>query len=207
MKLKQHFLKRFTAMCLGIFFLGLIVPLFIKANLGNDSYSTLILGLEKVTPLSFGTALLISNCLMMVAMLIWSRHLIGIGTLFNMTIIGFLTDFFLPLYQFDLSDNLVGRVLLMLFSTVAMSFAAALYIVPDLGISPYDALGFILTAKTKIHFRWCRIATDSLCVLGGFLLGATVGVATIITALLMGPLVSFFSEKVVKPMLGVKNEE
>ena len=40
-----------------------------------------------------------------------------------------------------------------------------------------------------------RITTDLICVALGFIMGCMPGVGTILTALCMGPLVSFFNEK------------
>ena len=45
-----------------------------------------------------------------------------------------------------------------------------------------------------------RIATDFICVLTGGLLGATVGVGTVLTAFCMGPIIQFFNEKISEPM-------
>jgi uncharacterized membrane protein YczE len=45
-----------------------------------------------------------------------------------------------------------------------------------------------------------RIATDFICVLTGGLLGATVGIGTVLTAFCMGPIIQFFNENVSMPL-------
>ena len=62
-------------------------------------------------------------------------------------------------------------------------------------------------------FKYCRIATDLVCVVSGvalFLLAggqfaqipSIAGVGTIITAFFMGPLIELFNERIARPMLG-----
>ena len=86
----------------------------------------------------------------------------------------------------------------------------------DLGVSTYDAVAIVMSGKWKIaKFKYCRIATDLVCVLVGcglFLLGGgamkdiptIAGIGTIITAFFMGPLIEYFNVKVARPMLKQK---
>ncbi len=82
----------------------------------------------------------------------------------------------------------------------------------DLGIAPYDAAAYVLlkAIKNRIAFRWARITTDVVCVAVGTIfcliaqneLSAIVGIGTIITAFLTGPLIQFFRTHLAEPMLG-----
>ena len=83
----------------------------------------------------------------------------------------------------------------------------------DMGVSTYDAVAIVMSAKWKWgKFKYIRICTDLVCVLLGCLLfvlagnelgkiPTIAGIGTIITAFFMGPLIDFFNEKVAKPML------
>lgn len=64
----------------------------------------------------------------------------------------------------------------------------------DMGIAPYDAFGVIIEkiSNRKIPFKVARVLTDVICVAIGFLFGSIVGVATVITAFCMGPLIEVF---------------
>jgi len=46
-----------------------------------------------------------------------------------------------------------------------------------------------------------RILSDLVCTVVGVLLGAPAGIGTVITALFMGPLISFFRRTVSEPLL------
>ena len=45
--------------------------------------------------------------------------------------------------------------------------------------------------KTKLKYRWCRVATDLVCTVAAFLLGGPIGIGTVVTAFFMGPVISF----------------
>ena len=86
------------------------------------------------------------------------------------------------------------RILLMIFAVTMCSFAAAMYMEADMGIAPYDAFGVIIEkiSNRKIPFKVARVLTDVICVAIGFSFGSIVGVATVITAFCMGPLIEVF---------------
>lgn len=77
---------------------------------------------------------------------------------------------------------------------VILAIGAAMNIVANLGVSPYDALPLVAETlgKGKIRFQYARVVLDFTAVGIGFLLGAQVGVMTLVTAFLMGPLLQFF---------------
>jgi uncharacterized membrane protein YczE len=68
-----------------------------------------------------------------------------------------------------------------------------------MGISPYDAIAIVIAEKIKKQnwFRWIRIGTDALCVIGGVLTKSNVGIGTLITVLCAGPLIAFFKKQLV----------
>ena len=86
----------------------------------------------------------------------------------------------------------------------------------DLGVSTYDAIALIIVNTWKKgKFRYVRIITDVVCIMIGVILflcaghsfreiPTIVGIGTIITALLMGPLIEVFNKLVSRPLLGVK---
>ena len=90
----------------------------------------------------------------------------------------------------------------MLTAIVLTCLAAALYFTADLGVSAYDALALIAAYKYRLlPFKYCRIITDSICVLVGLVFDVTLGVGTVITALFMGPLTQWFRANLAEPLL------
>jgi uncharacterized membrane protein YczE len=87
------------------------------------------------------------------------------------------------------------------FNLFGNGFAPALYFTADLGVSVYDAISIIMSDKKIASFRICRIGTDSICVVIGLVLKASIGVGTIVTALFMGPLIQIFKTYCAEPLL------
>ena len=58
-----------------------------------------------------------------------------------------------------------------------------------------------MNARTKINYRWCRMGTDFFCTAAGFLLGATIGIGTVVTAFFMGPVIQWFTDHFSLPFL------
>ena len=85
--------------------------------------------------------------------------------------------------------------------------AAALYYTADLGVSTYDAIPLHIADRKPralgkiVPFRVVRIICDLICVGIGFALGFMPSIGTIITALFMGPLITFFKRTLSDPLL------
>ena len=142
---------------------------------------------------------------------------IGIATILNLFLLGYLTDFTEKFLVSLFPDpSLPFRIGALIVGIVVICLAMALYMTANMGVSPYDAVSIVMSKKIKfIPFKYCRIITDIICVVGGALLfvvggGAwedvptIVGVGTVITAFFMGPLVDFFNRKVAQPLLNKK---
>ena len=206
--------KRILMSALGVIICGLSVGLFKHVALGVDPFQSLMSGLDAVIPIRFGTLYVIANLLLLAFALIFDRHKIGLATLINLFLLGYIAEF----SQRCMARLLPGPTLLLRFvilavAIVIMCLAAALYFTADLGVSPYDAVALIWSEKQRrVPFPICRVITDFVCVLGGVLLcrasGFTlrqitgeVGLGTIITAFFMGPLIQLFKDRVAVPFL------
>ncbi|ENH97771.1 hypothetical protein J416_03751 [Gracilibacillus halophilus YIM-C55.5] len=198
-------IKKFLMMLIGNLFIGLAVALFRISALGTDPYSTLNLGISNNLQLSFGVYQLFFNIILLVLIFFYYKSSIGIGTIVNMIGIGFISDFIVYGYTafFDDLSILTIRVTIMFIGVIFASLGVALYITPNLGMAPYDALAFVIMklSNEKIPFPAARITTDLLCVGIGFSFGAVIGVATIILAFFTGPFIQFFRKRIAEPIL------
>ena len=146
---------------------------------------------------------------MLLGVFFLDRHFIGLGTVLNLFFMGIIVEKGMQLFDRYLPERTFGvRVLLMCIAVVMMCFASALYFTADMGVSAYDAYALILDKRTRIPFRMCRIGTDVVTTATGFLMGAVVGVGTLVTAFFMGPLIEFFNRTVARPFLyGKENKQ
>ncbi|WP_163539814.1 membrane protein [Gracilibacillus sp. YIM 98692] len=197
--------RRFYMMLIGNLFIGIAVTLLRISTLGTDPFSTMNLGVSSFINMSFGLYQLVINIVLLGFIFLYARYSIGLGTLVNMVGIGFISDFLVYSYSlfFDDISLLAIRIIIVAIAVIFASMGVALYITPNLGMAPYDALAFVIEklSKNKIPFPVARITTDMTCVLIGFSFGAIVGIATVIMAFFTGPFVQFFRKHVAEPML------
>ena len=214
MNFGNHFARRVLMSAFGVIVCGISVGMFKHASLGVDPFQSLMSGLDAVVPLHFGTLYVIANLLLLIFALVWDRHKIGLATLINLFLLGYIAEFSQGCIASVLPDPaLPVRLVLLGAAIVIMCLASAFYFTAALGVSTYDAVALISSEKQdRIPFSVCRVITDLLCVLCGTGLCALsgyslreitgeVGVGTIITAFFMGPLIDRFSVRVTQPFL------
>lgn len=209
MKSRRIFMSLF-----GVIICAISVGIFKIAALGVDPFQSLMSGLDKLIPISFGTLYVIVNLILLTFSLLVDRHNIGIATFINLFLLGYITEFtYFFLQTVFVNPSMLTRLLCLLVGIVIICFGSAFYMTADLGVSTYDAVAIVLAYKWKVaKFKFCRIATDLVCVIAGtvvFLIGGgalkdvptIVGIGTIITAFFMGPLIEYFNDKIARPFL------
>jgi len=154
-----------------------------------------------------GTFYAIVNLIILVSIFFLDKTKIGLGTLINIFLLGYVVQFSSWLFTAIIPDpSLIIRIAALLIVIIVISFGSALYFTGDLGVSTYDAIALLMAEKKIAKFKYCRIATDLVCVIIGYLLGAVGGIGTLITALFMGPIISFFNRTVAEPFRYGKKE-
>ncbi len=201
---QKHGIKRLGIMTMSIFLMGFAVSVFSYSGMGVDPYTALNMSISEKLGISFGFWQMCLNGAILVVVAFVSQKLISVGTVFNMIGVGYVCEFFTNIYDTILpaEKSLAVKILCMALGVFLLSLSASLYFNCRLGVSPYDALGFVMEEKTKLKYKWCRVATDLICTASAILMGGPVGVGTVVTAFFMGPVVSFcdtaISQKVMK---------
>ena len=192
----------------GMLLTGISIGFFKRSLFGVDPYQCFANGLANVIPIRFGTLYMLVNLVQLVVVFFLDRHYIGISTFLNLFLLGYIVEFSESLLARLCPDpTLVIRIVFLVVGIVVTCIAAALYYTADLGVSTYDAIPLhISDRKPKVlghvlPFRAVRIISDLICTGVGVALGARAGLGTVITALFMGPLISFFRRTISDPIL------
>lgn len=206
--------KRIMMSLLGVVITAISIGAFKFAAFGVDPFQSFMSGIDTLIPIDFGTLYVIVNAALLLFALLFDRHCIGIATFINLFLLGYIVDYSQnALTMFFPAPTLTIRAILFILGFVFLCFGSSLYMTADMGVSTYDAIALICTNKWKLgKFRMVRITTDFLCILLGicmFLLGGGtastittfVSIGTIITAFCMGPMISFFNDKISIPAL------
>ena len=138
----------------------------------------------------------------MFIIVLWlDRKLIGIGTLANMILVGYFCDFCSWIWGMLLPANffepMLIRIVVAIPALLIFVLGAALYMVMELGTSPYDALPFIIHKRLgKFSFRTVRMTYDLTVIVLGYIAGVPFAIATLMMAFLLGPSVEYVGKKI-----------
>ena len=206
---KGNIFKRILMMLIGNVILGTGAGMLRAADFGVDPYQCFVLGIDKALKLGYGTTFVIVNAVFLVLMLILARKMLNVGTLVNMFFLGYIIDFSYSMcMKITSSPSFFVRVVYFIVSILLITFSSAVIYTADMGVSTYDWIA-LKTAEVqkKVSFKWCRVGTDLICVIIGLVFSIIPGIGTIVTAFLLGPLVSFFRTYCSEPFLYGRNKE
>ena len=141
--------------------------------------------------------------LIMLVLLFVDRSYVKIGTLVCMAFGGPIIDVFTRLLGNVIhpGNPFAMRLLTLAAGCVILAFGMTIVIKSDAGTGPNDLVAIVLSDKLAWPFGRTRIAVDLCFVAAGFLLGGVVGIGTLVSAFLVGPVAGIFlprSEKIVK---------
>jgi uncharacterized membrane protein YczE len=143
-------------------------------------------GLARRLDWSLGTVTVVVGALVL---LCWIplRQRPGLGTVSNVVVLGVAVDATLALVP--PASVLALRIALAAGGILLNAVATALYIGARFGPGPRDGLMTGLVRRTGGSVRLVRTGIEVAVVLTGWLLGGALGVATVVYALAIGPLV------------------
>lgn len=179
--------RRLVQLYAGLVLYGFSMALLVRAELGVMPWDVLHQGIARSVGGSLGGVSIVVGALVL---LLWIplRQRPGVGTLSNVVMIGVSVDASLALLP-RVGDDLVVRSLLVVGGVVLNAVATAAYIGVRLGPGPRDGLMTGLVARTGWSVRLVRTGIEVAVVATGWLLGGTLGIATAVYALSIGPLV------------------
>ncbi|GGK22940.1 membrane protein [Pilimelia terevasa] len=185
----DRFGRRFTQLQLGLVAYGLSMALMIESELGLDPWDVFHQGVAARTGLGFGTVVILTGAAVLLAW-IPLRQRPGLGTVSNVLVIGVAVD--VATWLLPTPQHLAARAAFLLGGVVLNGAATGLYIGARLGPGPRDGLMTGYVARRGGSVRVVRTVIEVAVLAGGWLLGGTVGVGTVVYALLIGPLAHRF---------------
>jgi uncharacterized protein len=177
-------LTRIVQLFLGCIILGIGVGLLLTADLGSDGYSTLVNGVARTADWEF----VIANVAVSVAFLAIAatrRVIPGIGTVVQVVVVGLTVSFVLD--RLETPDSILSQVGYLLVAFPVLAIGVALYLGTHLGAGPAE--GAAQAWDPPLPFRWSYSVLQGGGAVAGWLLGASVGIGTLLVIGLLGPLV------------------
>ena len=178
--------RRLVQLYAGLVLYGLSMALLVRSGLGVMPWDVLHQGLARQLGWSLGVVTIVVGALVLLAW-IPLRERPGLGTVSNVVVIGLALDAALAVLPEP--SSLPIRIALVPLGIALNAAATAAYIGVHLGPGPRDGLMTGLVRRSGRSVRLVRTSIEVAVVALGWLLGGTLGVATVLYALAIGPLV------------------
>ncbi|MCZ4499010.1 MAG: hypothetical protein JWQ74_1563 [Marmoricola sp.] len=169
---------------LGCIVLGLGVGVLLTADLGSDGYSTLVNG----TSIAAGWSFAVANAVVSAAFLLAAalrRVRPDVGTVVQVVVVGFTVSVVLD--ALDTPSTVLGQAAYLLVAFPVLALGIATYLGTRLGAGPAEAAA--QAWDPPLPFRWSYSILQGGGALAGWLLGASIGVGTVLVIVLLGPVV------------------
>lgn len=177
--------KRLIKLVLGLFLCALGVITTIKANIGYAPWDVFHVGVSNTISLSIGKVSILTG-LTIILLTFFLGEKPGLGTIFNMILVGTFMDFILYLNIIPTANKFFPGLIMMLLGILIMSIGTYFYMSAGFGSGPRDGLMVISSKKLKLPVGFCRVAIEIIVTAIGFLLGGLFGAGTFVYAILIG---------------------
>jgi uncharacterized membrane protein YczE len=171
----------------GLAVFGVGEACMVRAGLGVSPWTVLAQGLATRLPITIGVATFLVSA---VVLLLWIplRERPGLGTVANAVVIAAALQ--AGVWLLPTPDALVLQVGMVLLGIALVGLGSGLYLTTNLGAGPRDGWMTGLHQRTGWPVGRVRLGIEVLVLGLGWLLGGTVGVGTLLFALLIGPAVA-----------------
>ena len=183
---------RIVAILVGLVIFGVGIGALFLADLGVGPWDVLHDALGGLLDRQPGTVIA-GLGLLLLGLVAVLRQPIGPATVANVAIIGSTLNVVLAVVEPP--SSLAVRVVLVVASPLLVAFGSMLYLGAALGTGVRDGLMTALV-DTGLSIRASRTSLEVTVLLGGGLLGGSYGIGTLVFAMLVGPLLQLFRQRV-----------
>jgi uncharacterized membrane protein YczE len=178
----------FVVLIVGLWLFGTGEAMLVDAALGNAPWTVFAQGVSVRTGISIGLATFFTS---VVVLLMWIplRERPGLGTIANAIVIA--TALQVMIIVLPSPESLGWRLTQVIGGIALVGLGSGLYLTTNLGPGPRDGLMTGIHERTGIAVTPVRLSIEIVVLSIGWLLGGTVGVGTVLFALLIGPSVGY----------------
>ncbi len=180
-----------TRLIFGLFLYALGICLSVQANIGLSPWDAFSMGVSYQTHISFGNIVTLSGfAIILLDFLL--KEKIGFGTILNAILIGKFVDLIQFAGLIPLMSNFRAGLLMILSGQVVICLGSYFYIGAALGCGPRDALMVALGKRMPaVPIGAIRGMIEGTVLIIGWLLGAKVGLGTVISVFGIGFILQF----------------
>jgi uncharacterized membrane protein YczE len=169
---------------------GLGIVLTVNANQGLAPWSVFHQGLANQLHITMGVATQVVGLVILVLDFIFGERL-GWGTVGNVIFIGTFIDLIMLNNWIPIPESIMVSYGMMLVGLVVMALATYSYLSAQLGAGPRDGFMIAMTKRINLSVGWIRNMIEVVVLIAGYLMGGSVGLGTLVMAILFGRLIQF----------------
>jgi uncharacterized membrane protein YczE len=177
-----------VVLVLGLWLFGTGEAMLVDAALGNAPWTVFAQGISVRTGITIGLATFLTS---VAVLLMWIplRERPGLGTIANAVIIAVALQVMIGVLP---SPESFGWRLAQVVGGIALvGVGSGLYLTTNLGPGPRDGLMTGIHQRTGVAVTPVRLSIEVVVLAAGWVLGGTVGLGTVLFALLIGPSVGY----------------
>ena len=176
-----------VVLLVGLYAFGTGEALIVQGGLGVSPWTVLAQGLSTVLPMSIGVATFLVSALVL---LLWIplRERPGLGTIANAVVIAVALQVGVALIPEP--EGWAAQLAVVLLGIAMIGLGSGLYLTTNLGPGPRDGWMTGIHQRTGWPVGRVRLGIELIVLVVGWLLGGTVGLGTILFAVLIGPTVA-----------------
>lgn len=153
----------------------------IQADIGLSPWFALAQGLSFTLPISYGTASILVSVVVLAADLLL-RESIGIGTILDVLVMGWVADLCLWLGLIPVQTRLLPQLALLLLGLLVQAVGIYVYMKAGLSCGPRDALMVAMGKRlSRVSIGTANTLLSLVVLAAGTLLGSRVGVGTVVS--------------------------
>ncbi len=190
--------RKFFQVMIGTTLLGGGISLNFLGNLGLGPWGAFHDGLSKITDISYGTAIIVTGIFVTV---LWIplKQKPGIGTIVDVFWTGIVVDYFIKIGSTP--ELLLVKILFIFLGVTLIGSGTAIYVGSNLGSGPRDGV-MVGLESLGLKIGTARNVIEVTALILGWIMGGTVGFASVFIALSIGPVV-----QIVMPYVDLRDKQ
>ena len=203
----NDYIKRTMQLIFGLFLYALGSFLTIQANIGLAPWEAFNIGLVNLTGMLYGNLFVITSFII-VLWVFFLKEKIGIGTILNAVLIGKFVDVIQMLDIILQMQDVSSGVVMLLLGLFIICLGSYFYIGAALGCGPRDSLMVALAKRVPtVPIGVIRGLIEGAVLITGWLLGAKIGVGTVISVFGIGFILQWTFKRLNFDVKNVQHED
>lgn len=202
----KEYTGRTIRLIFGLVIYGLGSYMSIQANVGLAPWDAFSMGISYKTGIMYGNVVVYTGFLIIIIDFLLKEK-IGFGTIINAILIGKVVDLCNYLGLLPMLDNFAAGVAMLFAGQVVICLGSYFYIGAAMGCGPRDALMVAMGKKfSRLPIGLVRGILEGTVLLLGWLMGAKVGIGTIIAVFGIGTIMEYTFRILKFDVKGVRHE-